>query len=134
MPNVTYQPGRVVIARPVESADLKPEDALTLRQARDRFDFRGKGNRPLNLETLRRWANPKRGHRPAGDRGPTLIFPSVILYGEHLTKAEWVEWFLAESARIRDAAREVVVPETDAQRDRRNERNKRELRREGMQV
>lgn len=106
MPTVSLQPdsNRLIIAREVSHEEIDPARALTLREVRERYHFKGRGNRPINLHTLRRWANPKRGFRPAGLDGPTLLLPALLRGNELITMPEWVDWFVKESNRIRDRA------------------------------
>jgi hypothetical protein len=111
MPNVTYASGKVLIEKPVRYDELDPARSLTLAQVRDldRF-FRGRSNKKLNLETLRRWASPKRGFRPCGADGPTLVLPTLLAQGVHVTMPEWVDWFIQEANRLREKARERYEP------------------------
>lgn len=61
---------------------------------------RGKGGNPITVETLRRWANPKRGCFPAGKEGPRLVLPTHKANGEILVMPDWVTWFEEERARL----------------------------------
>jgi hypothetical protein len=64
---------------------------------------RGRGGRPACVETLRRWANPKRGCRPAGKCGPKLVLKTHKLNNEILTLPQWVREF--EQDRAADGER-----------------------------
>jgi hypothetical protein len=132
MPTTPTQ--RNVITRPVESRQLDPDRRLTLRQVRDQFKLKGRGGHPINLETLRRWASPKRGFRPAGPSGPAIVLPTVLAHGEHLTMPEWVQWFLDESDRLRDAARSVESPVVSGGVERQAEAAVDRMRARGLEV
>jgi hypothetical protein len=88
----------------VAHAELDRSKALTFREVRSRYHLKGRGSRPLNLETLRRWANPKRGFRPVRG-GAIVIFPALLRHGEHLTMPDWADWFFAECDRLREESR-----------------------------
>lgn len=71
--------------------------------------MRGRGGRKLNVETVRRWANPKRGCRPLGNEGPVLLLQTARVNGYLVTTREWVLDF--ESERVRLGMRQGgVVP------------------------
>ncbi len=133
MINVSLEDSNLIITRPVEHTELDIRRALTLRQVRDTYELKGRGNRKLNLETLRRWANSKRGYRPAGKNGPVLVLPTLLRGGEHLTLPEWVEWFLREADHIRDSARRspLVVSRKTEQRE--AEAARKRLRKSGLE-
>jgi len=61
--------------------------------------MRGRGGRAPSVETVRRWAGPKRGCYPQGRQGPQLVLMTIRMNGELLTLPEWVEAF--EEARFR---------------------------------
>lgn len=65
-----------------------------------RLLVRGKGGKPIRVETLRRWANPQKGCYPAGPRGPRILFPVHKQNGEVLTLREWIAAFEEERVRI----------------------------------
>src|SRR5438034_6956519 len=56
----------------------------------------------LHREIVLRWANPRRGYRPAGPDGPVLLLPLVKVDGLRLTMPEWILAF--EDMRKRLAA------------------------------
>src|SRR5438132_6781778 len=66
--------------------------AVSLTQATKLMKGR-KGH--LHREVVLRWANPRRGYRPAGPDGPVLILPIVKIDGLKLTMPEWVLAFEA---------------------------------------
>lgn len=70
--------------------------------------MRGRYGRRPAADTLRRWANPRKGCRPAGADGPVIFLRVVRLGGELLTRAEWVAEFEAE--RLRMGMRVVSPP------------------------
>lgn len=82
---------------------------LTLRELRRVYSLRGRGGRPIPIDTLRRWANPRRGYRPVGDAGEAVQFPTVFLHGEHVTTREWYEWFVGVCEKERERVRKNPV-------------------------
>lgn len=86
--------------------DLDQTKALTLRDLRKQM--RGRGGRQIALDTLRRWASPKRGYRPAGPEGEAVQLPTVHLHGEHMTMQTWIDWFNLECESVREAARKTI--------------------------
>lgn len=77
--------------------------------------LQGRGNKRPCLETMRRWANPKRGCRVAGN---TVILCTVRVGRDLLTMKEWVEAF--DAARIKAGIRaeipEAALPRSPAKR------------------
>jgi hypothetical protein len=78
--------------------------------------LRSRGGKAPNIETLRRWANPKKGCRPTGADGPKLFLRTVRIGNELLTMPEWVEHFEAE--RIRQGERQPLPPRPPSNRRR----------------
>src|SRR5262249_62001467 len=95
--------------------------------------LRGRGGRSPSLETVRRWASPRRGSRPAGPNGPRLVLRAIRLGGELLMLPEWVEEFERERRRlgVRTPAPGAPRDRTDRQRRRAYERAEAELDRRG---
>ena len=86
-----------------EDADLPPgaidlTDAIGLSTAAKRM--RGRGGKAPSVETVRRWANPRRGCFPQGKGGPRLVLATIRMSGELLTLPEWVEAFERDRARL----------------------------------
>jgi hypothetical protein len=127
---------KVPITKEVTHADLDLAKALNLRQIRAQYpQFRGRFGGLINVDTLRRWANRKRGFHPVGKEGPVLILPMLFVGTELLSMPEWVEWFLSESTRIRELHRQkLTLPRTSKQKEKDNQRALAELRKEGFQV
>ena len=86
--------------------NLDPNAPISMAQAAKMI--RGRGNRSVNVETLRRWANPRRGCYPAGPDGPQLLLKTVRISNELITRPVWVEAFEAE--RLRLGQREQLPP------------------------
>lgn len=98
--------------------------AISLAIARTRM--RGRGGKLPAIQTVRRWANPKRGCRPAGEHGPLIVLRTVKFSGEILTMPEWVAEFEAE--RVRLGTREnPPLPRTSKERRRADEAAERRL-------
>jgi hypothetical protein len=74
------------------TATFDRERALSLTQATKLMKGR-KGH--LHREIAARWANPRRGYRPAGPEGPVLILPCIRMDGQRLTMPEWIAAFEA---------------------------------------
>lgn len=70
--------------------------------------MRGRGGRAPSIETLRRWANHKRGCRPLGELGPTIFLRVARVNGYLVTTAEWVQEF--ERQRLALGTREIPLP------------------------
>lgn len=88
--------------------------AITMSQARKIIRGR-KGD--ASVETVRRWASPHTGCRPAGPDGPLLVLPAVRLNGLLYTMAEWVEAFERARQELgRRPVRERVSHRTPRQR------------------
>ena len=66
--------------------------------------MRGRGGRAPSIETLRRWANHKRGCRPLGELGPTIFLRVARVNGYLVTREEWVREF--ERQRVAIGTRE----------------------------
>lgn len=98
----------------VTANDILGAEALSLTEASKML--RGRGGKPAAIETIRRWANPNKGCRPAGKDGPVLILHTVRVNGELLTRREWVEAFEAERLRLGDRQPTGPVSRTPAKR------------------
>lgn len=70
--------------------------------------MRGRGGKSPSVETIRRWANPKKGCWPAGKEGPQLLLRTVRYNGELVTLPEWVQEF--ERLRVALGLREPLPP------------------------
>lgn len=115
---------------------IDPE-TFDLARAIDMIDaaklVRGRGGRRINVQTVRRFANPKRGCKPLGSDGPWLVLPTVWHSGSRLTMPEWVAVF--EAARIaagRGAIRSRTPGRTGRQETAAQRRAKAELERQGF--
>src|SRR5581483_2545307 len=86
----------------INPATFDRQRALTLTQAAKLMKGR-KGH--IHREVILRWANPRRGYRPFGPDGPTLILPVVRVEGMRLTMAAWVLAF--------EAARKTLLAQED---------------------
>jgi hypothetical protein len=75
--------------------------ALTLTQATKLMKGR-KGH--IHREIALRWANPRRGYRPAGPDGPVLILPVLKVDGLRLTMPAWVLAFEAMRRQLAEVA------------------------------
>ena len=82
----------------IDLATFDRQRAVTLTQAAKLMKGR-KGH--IHREVILRWANPRRGYRPSGPRGPTLILPIVKVEGLRLTMAEWVLAFEAMRKQLK---------------------------------
>lgn len=77
--------------------------------------MRGKGGRAPAVETVRRWANARKGCHPAGPKGPRIVLPTRKVNGEVLVMPQWVEEFetrraaLGEQRGQEDAKPEPIV-------------------------
>lgn len=98
--------------------------------------MRGRGGKRPSVETVRRWANPKKGCWPQG-RGEgrrQLLLRVVRLNGEMLTSETWVRDF--ELARARLGARPQPDPRlqlrTPRQREAAQRRARERLARDGI--
>lgn len=86
--------------------------------------MRGKSGQRPAVETVRRWANPKRGCYPAGRSGPRLVLQTHKLNGEILTMPEWVAAFEADRVELSlrliqpPSAVPPIRPATTKQRER----------------
>lgn len=96
--------------------------------------MRGRGGRAASVETLRRWANEKRGCRPQGPTGPQLVLQTIRLGGELLTTPEWVKAFEMERLRLGvRAGRTMPAPErSPAKRERAQKKARKKLQRIGV--
>lgn len=92
---------------------FRPEEALTLQEVAKLI--RGRRGR-INIDALRRWAT--RGCRPAGERGPRVLLPTIRWNGVRMSMLSWIETF--EKVRIRlaslPAARPVHRSRTEEER------------------
>ncbi len=86
----------------VDLSSFDRQRAVSLTQATKLMKGR-KGH--LHREIVLRWANPRRGYRPAGPDGPVLLFPFVKFDGIRLTMPEWIQAF--EEMRKRLAPAEI---------------------------
>jgi hypothetical protein len=71
--------------------------------------MRGRGGKAPSVETVRRWANPKRGCWPQGKEGPQLILLTARVNGELLTTEAWVKAF--EDRRLQLGMRQPPAPQ-----------------------
>lgn len=78
-------------------------DTITLTEAVKLL--RGRYNRPVSIDTARRWASRKKGCRPAGKDGPVLHLAVWKINGELRTTRAAVEEF--ERQRLRLGARVI---------------------------
>lgn len=63
-----------------------------------------------SVETLRRWANPTQGCKPAGRRGPTIYLRSFQHHGYVLTFPEWVQEFERQRQELGAKQMEAAHP------------------------
>ncbi len=105
------------------------DKTITLATAAELLATRGE-RRPC-LETLRRWANPKRGCRVNGVR---LVLCTVRVGRDLLTTAEWVKAFDAERLRagLRSEVPEATLPRSPSKRRQGHERATRTLEAAGI--
>lgn len=76
--------------------------------------LRGRGGKPPSLDTVRRWANPRRGYRPRGNyAGPPLVLATCRLGNDLVTLPEWVEEF--ERRRFQMGTTRVMPTRTPRQ-------------------
>jgi hypothetical protein len=119
----------------METIDLNTFDqtkALTLRDAAATGKLNNKGRKP-GLSLLQRWSNPKRGRQPVGPGGPRIVLPTIITGRERLTMPEWVDWFVRQCTAVMiQANRELTVPPSQAQLEKRAEAAKARLRKQGV--
>jgi hypothetical protein len=101
--NTEYRPDMQpkIITLPTDDYDRRL--GLSMAQASARMQGRA-GKRP-SLQTVRRWASPRRGCRPQGEDGPILVLPVVKIGCELSTTAAWVDWFEEMRARMGQRAR-----------------------------
>ncbi len=94
---------------PIDSeANLTPSQQARLRGiAKFCERIRGRNGRPVNVCTLRKWCDPRRGYRSRS--GVIVILRTVRVSGNLLCLEEWVEDF--ERARVRAGAREPLLQE-----------------------
>lgn len=81
----------------IDVSSFDRQRAVTLTQATKLMKGR-KGH--VHREVVQRWANPRRGYRPDGPNGPTLVLPIVKIDGVRLTMPEWVLAFEAMRKQI----------------------------------
>ena len=103
MPDIQKRDGRTFITLPVSYAELDRAKALTLREIRSQFCVKGPTGQRISLDSLRRWASPKKGCHPIGPSGPVVILPLLKVGGGLLAMPQWVSWFFEQVDRIRDA-------------------------------
>ena len=98
------EPQKIIICPDSNFGNLDNSQALILRDVREHLGFRGPSGKRLTLQTLRRWANPKRGCQPVKN-GPIVLLPMLKWGSELITMADWIEWFLEECQRLREEDR-----------------------------
>jgi hypothetical protein len=114
------QPNSVPVPE-LSPADISRLIGLTAARAM----LRGRGGKSPSLETLRRWANPRRGWKAPFPDAPRVILRTVRLNGELLTLPQWVEEF--ERERLRWGVRSPWPPPAGRPEKRRARDQERDL-------
>lgn len=95
--------------------------------------MRGRGGKPPSVESVRRWANPKRGCRPRGKDGPQVLLMTIRVSNELVTLPEWVQAFEAKRAQLGlRGAQPAAPPVSDRTRQAENRRADEVLARAGI--
>lgn len=84
---------------------MRLADAVGLAAAASLFPRR-RGRKPSVAE-LARWADPRKGCRPAGPCGPRIVLRTIRRRGARLTLPVWVEDFRVACLRVAALARRV---------------------------
>src|SRR5262245_3592761 len=85
-------------------SEFDPAAALDLAEASRLIPGRRRGERAA-LAVVQRWANPRRG---CPTRGGRVVLPTVMIGGQRLTLAAWVEAF--QRARVWLGTTTVTAP------------------------
>lgn len=82
--------------------------AINLTEAAKRL--RSRGGRPPNVGTVRRWANKRKGYKPAGYEGEPIVLRTLRVGQDLLTFPEWVEEFARAQVAAGLAAQAPLPP------------------------